>query len=201
LRAVRLRRSAVVWLALAIVLVAIAIVEYRDHRLSSAERDQLDARALLPVPVAQLGAVEIADRGRLHRFERAPAGAWFYHGVHAAGTPDHTHVADPALSERIERAFAAFGRARTEREVAVDGDGAAYGVTAPEVVILVYRPKESQPLAQYAVGAVAPDTASRYVAIVGRRGVVTIPSYQIDNLLALIAAATAAPGAGVAGTR
>ena len=74
-------------------------------------------------------------------------------------------------------------------------------MTAPEVVIRVYRPNESQPLAQYAVGAVAPDTASRYVAIVGRRGVVTIPAYQIDNLRGLIAAATAAPGAGVAGAR
>jgi hypothetical protein len=191
----------VVWLTLAILLAAIGVVEYRDRRARPVERDPVDARTLLPVPVAQLGAVEIADRGRLHRFERAPAGTWFYHGVHAAGTPDHTHVADPALSERIERAFAAFGRARTERELEVEGDGTAYGVTAPEVVILVYRPNAPQPLAQYAVGAIAPDTVSRYVAIVGRRGVVTMPSFHVDNLLALIAAATAAPGAGVADAR
>jgi hypothetical protein len=191
----------VIWLTLAILLAAIGVVEYRDRRARSVEREPVDARALLPVPVAQLGAVEIADRGRLHRFERAPAGTWFYHGVHAAGTPDHTHVADPALSERIERAFAAFGRARTERELEVEDDGTAYGVTAPEVVILVYRPHAAQPLAQYAVGAIAPDTVSRYVAIVGRRGVVTIPSFHVDNLLALIAAATAAPGAGVADAR
>ena len=43
-----------------------------------------------------------------------------------------------------------------------------------------------QPLAQYAVGDIAPDTLSRYVLVVGSSTVVTIPNYQIDNMLALI---------------
>jgi hypothetical protein len=195
------RRSAVVWATLALVIVAIAIVEYRERRLGAAERDAADARSLLPVPVSQLGAVEIADRGRLHRFERAPEGTWFYHGVHPPGTPEHAHAANPALSERIERAFTAFGRARAERQFELHGDGAAYGLTAPDVIILVYRAGQSQPLAQYAVGTIAPDTVSRYVAMVGRRDVVTIPSYQIDNLLALVAAAVTTTDAGVTSAR
>lgn len=198
---VRRRRSAVAWTILAILLVAIGVIEYSDRRLRSGPADEVDARSLLPVPVAQLGAVEIADHGRLHRFERAPTGSWFYHGVHTPAMAAHTHVADPALSERIERAFAAFGRARTEREFELDGDAAVYGLTAPEVVILVYRPNQSQPLAQYAVGTIAPDTLSRYLAIVGRRGVVTIPSYQVDNLLALVQAAAKTSEAGVAEAR
>ena len=179
----------VVWAALGVLVAVIGVVEYRDRPTPSGDRDAVDARSLLPVPVAQLGAVEIADRGRLHRFERAATGAWFYHGVHTAATAAHTHTADAELSERIEQAFAALGRARVERQFELEGDGAAYGLTAPEVVILVYRAEQSQPLAQYAVGTVAPDTVSRYLTLVGRRRVVTIPAYQIDNLLALVQAA------------
>jgi hypothetical protein len=54
--------------------------------------------------------------------------------------------------------------------------------------VLVYRPGQSQPLAQYAIGHVAPDTVSRYVVVVGRPVVVTIAGYQVDNLLALVQA-------------
>ena len=82
--------------------------------------------------------------------------------------------------------MAAFGRTRLEREFPLGRDGAEYGVSTPEVVILVYRPGQSQPLAQYAIGHVAPDTVSRYVLVVGRPVVATIPGYQVDNLLALV---------------
>ena len=41
------------------------------------------------------------------------------------------------------------------------------------------------------MGQIAPDTVSRYVMVVGRPVVVTIPNYQIDNLLALTRAASA----------
>jgi hypothetical protein len=183
----------IVWLALAVLVAAIVTLEYRDRRdRGPGAGGARDARALVPVPVEHLAAVEIADRGRLHRFERDAAGAWFYHGVHTAATGDHTHATDRALAERIAHALAAFARARTEREFPLDGDGAAYGVAAPEVVILLYEPRRAQPLAQYAVGGLAPDTLSRYVVVVGSRRVVTIPGYQIDNLLALVDAAAGA---------
>ena len=180
-----------VWLVLAVLIVAIVVIEYADRRTASQSPDEADARLLLELPVAQLGAVEIADRGRRHRFERDAAGAWFYHGEHAgAAAAGHTHRPDPALAERIERTFAAFARTRIERRFALDRGGATYGVSSPEILIFVYRPQEAQPLAQYAIGHVAPDTVSRYVMVVGRAEVGTIPKYQIDNLLGLIEAAT-----------
>jgi Domain of unknown function (DUF4340) len=188
------RRLGIVWLVLAALVASIVALEYRERWTSGGADD--DARSLLAAPLDQLGAIEIADRGRLHRFERAASGSWFYHGTHAAGEAEHAHAADPELAERIAAAFAALARARVEREFPLERDGAAYGVTAPDVLILVYRPGDAQPLAQYAVGHVAPDTASRYVMRVGRPVVVTIPGYQIDNVLSLVQAAGERAGAG-----
>jgi hypothetical protein len=185
------RRLLVVWGLLGVLGLAIAALEYAD-RAGAPDGEGRDPRLLLAAPVEELGAVEIADRGRLHRFERDPAGAWFYHGVHAGAAAAHAHAPDPALAERIAAAFAAFGRARVERQFPLDREADAYGVAHPEVVILAYRRGQSQPLAQYAVGHVAPDTVSRYLMVVGRPAVVTIPGYQIDNLLELVRAAAAA---------
>jgi hypothetical protein len=181
------RRFVVVWLLLAVLAAVIGALEYGDHRReTSGSTQETDARLLLSAAVDELGAVEIADRGRLHRFERDATGAWFYHGIHTEATAAHTHTPDPALAERIARTFAAFGRARIERQFPLDRDAGVYGVTTPEVVVLAYRRGQSQPLTQYAVGHVAPDTVSRYVMVVGSPGVVTIPKYQIDNLLDLV---------------
>jgi hypothetical protein len=148
------------------------------------------AHMLLPVPVDQLGAIEVFYAGTLHRFERDAAGAWFYHvhGVDMGSEEDHSHDADRSLAERIEYAFAAFGRTRMERRFALKTQAQDYGVTPPKMLILVYWPHDMQPLAQYAVGDIAPDTLSRYVLVVGSSAVATIPNYQIDNLLALIEA-------------
>jgi hypothetical protein len=180
-----------VWLLLGVLIVAIVVTEYADRRrLASDSAGAADGRSLLPVPVDDLGAVEIADRGRLHRFERDAAGAWFYHGEHSGAAADHAHTTDPAAAARIERALSAFGRARIERRFPLDGPGAAYGVATPEVLILAYPRNESQPLVQLAVGHVAPDTVSRYVMLVGTPAVLTIPKYQVDNLLALVEATT-----------
>jgi hypothetical protein len=190
------RRLRVVWLVLALLVASIVVLEVRERRRSDDAGDE--ARNLLTAPLDQLGAIEIADRGRLHRFERAAAGSWFYHGTHAAGAAEHAHAADPELAERIARAFAALARTRVEREFPLERDGAAYGVATPDLVILVYRTGDTQPLAQYAVGHVAPDTASRYVMRVGRPVVVTIPDYQIVNLLSLVQTAAERSGAGAA---
>ena len=178
------------WAILAVLVGVIVVVEYRDRLHAASGSPARDARRLLPLPMEQLGAVEVADAGRLHRFERDGAGRWFYHGVHTGTEASHTHTADPALTERIERTMAAFGRTRIERDFPLAGAGTEYGVATPETVVLVYRPRESQPLAQFAIGQVAPDTVSRYVLVVGRPVVVTIPGYQVDNLLALVRSTT-----------
>ena len=188
------RRVATVWGVLGVLVTVVIVLEYRDVVASRSVRAGAgDARMLLPLPVAQLGAIEIALSGTLHRFERDAGGAWFYHGAHAASERDHTHTPDPAMAERIERAVLAFGRARIERQLD-RGDGKTFGVTTPAMIVLVYRPEARQPLVQYAVGDIAPDTVSRYVDVVGGPGVVTIPNYQIDNLLALVDAATRGSG-------
>ena len=186
-----------IWLLLAALVATIGIIEWRD-RARQASAPAADARRLLPVPVAELGAVEIADAGVLHRFERDASGAWFYHGAHGGSQGAHTHEPDPAQAARIDRVLAAFERTRIEREVPLPREGDPYGVAAPELVILAYRAGASQPLVQYAVGHVAADTVSRYVLVVGQRTVATIPAYQIDNLRTLIR--PGAPPAG-AGTR
>jgi hypothetical protein len=63
------------------------------------------------------------------------------------------------------------------------------------MVILVYAPEQLAPLAQFAVGDKAPDGVSQYIMPVGGKSVVTIPIYQIDNLLGLIQAVSGAPAA------
>jgi hypothetical protein len=191
LSAARRRRGVVaVWAVLGVLLVGVAALELADRRRPASD-ERIDTRQLVPVPIVELGAVEIADGGRLHRFERDGAGTWFYHGVHAATQVAHTHGADPALAERIEQVLAAFGRTRIERRFTLDREAGSYGLTPPALVVLLYRPRASQPLAQYAVGAVAPDTASRYVLLVGSHDVVTIPNFQVENLQALVTAASA----------
>jgi hypothetical protein len=181
------RRVVVVWLLLAVLVVAVVVIESTGLVTPRAARESSeDPRMLLPVPVDQLAALEVADAGMRHRFERDAAGAWFYHGAHGAAEGAHLHASDPAAAERIERALAVFGRTRIERQLPRDREARAYGVMTPRIVILAYRRSDSQPLVQYAVGDVAPDGVSRYVDVVGGAGVVTIAGYQIDNLLALI---------------
>jgi hypothetical protein len=97
------------------------------------------------------------------------------------------------MARQIETGFAMFSRTRMERQLPLDKGGQEYGVAAPQTLILIYRPKELQPLAQFAVGDVAPDAVSRYVLVVGSSNVVTIPAYQIDSLLELVKAAGGGP--------
>ena len=89
-------RLAAVWLVLFVLVGAIVAIEHANVvRQTSGREGDGDPRMLLPVPVDQLGAIEVAKAGTLHRFERDPAGAWFYHGVHAGSEGAHAHSADP----------------------------------------------------------------------------------------------------------
>jgi len=185
---VRIRpRLLAVWLVLLALIGAIAAIEYADRAESrGATLAQHDAGSLLPVPVDQLGAIELGHAGTLHRFERDSAGAWFYHGAHTGSETVHQHQVDAVMAQRVANAFAALGRARIERRIPLDPQAKQYGVTAPGTIILLYRPNDPRPLAQYAIGDIAPDTFSRYVLRIGSAEVVTVPNYQVDNLLALI---------------
>jgi hypothetical protein len=199
----RRTRLLAVWLLLAVLVGVIVVIERTDRSRPHPDRaghGSSAARLLLPVPVEQLGAIEVLHGRALYHFERDATGAWFYHshGTETASEADHRHDVDTAMAERIAHAFAVFGRTRIERQFALQTNAQVYGVTAPEMLILVYRPHTVQPLAQYAIGDIAPDRLSRYVLVVGSSTVVTIPNYQIDNLLALIEAVAGTSAAGQA---
>jgi hypothetical protein len=198
------RRVVVVWLVLALLAAGIAFIEYRNRSqlpegVAETIHGAKGSRMLLPAPITELGAIEIGHAGTLHRFERDGAGAWFYHGVHANAQAAHAHQTDPAQAQIIDKAFAALGRTRVERQFKLNVQSGNYGLASPQMIILVYGKGNPQPLAQYAVGDVAPDRLSRYVLPVGSSYVVTIANYQIDNLLQLIEAiagpATPSPAA------
>lgn len=182
------RRLVGVWVLFAVLALAIVMVERQQRTATSAEEAGRDERWLLPVEVSALGAVEVVHKGTLHRFERDAAGPWFYHGIHTGSEQQHAHNAEPALAAQIEKAFTGFSRTRMEREFPLNVEADEFQVTRPDIFIMVYRPGAVQPLARYAVGIVAPDGVSRYVLPVGSTRVVTIPNYQIDNLLNLIRA-------------
>jgi len=184
--AARKRRLAAVWLLFAALVGVIVALELGERAGASHAEDRAAAGFLLPLALEQLGALELAHGGRLHRFERDGAGVWFHHGVHTGAEGAHAHPADAALARRLETAFAAFGRTRIERRFRLDGRPERFGVAAPGTVVLVYRAGEPRPAAQFAIGDVAPDTFSRYVLQAGSGEVVTIPNYQVENLLALI---------------
>ena len=183
------RKLAAVWLVLAALVAAIILIERSDRATqANGPASARDERMLIPIVIGEVGAIEVAHNGTLHRFERDTSGAWFYHGVHTGNEQQHAHTSDPATAERIGTALAGFGRARMERQFPLNVQNDEFGVTRPEIFIMVYRPRETQPLSRYAVGVVAPDKFSRYVLPVGSTHVVTIPEFHIDNLLSLIQA-------------
>jgi hypothetical protein len=185
-------RLTLVWgvlLALAAAIVAIELADRAATEREDSRPPSRDPRLLVPVPLEQIGAIEVAHAGAVHRFERDASSAWFYHGVHVNTDPTHAHKADPAMAQRIETALQGFDRTRMERTLPAGMALQQYGLANPQMVVLVYRPKELQPLLQVAVGDIAPDKLSRYVTVVGTPSVITIANYQIDNLLTLIKAA------------
>ncbi|MBM3394866.1 MAG: hypothetical protein FJY37_09590 [Betaproteobacteria bacterium] len=186
------RRLLIVWVLLAALAGAIVVLQSRDHHEDDGHGHVRENRDLLPIPVAELSAIEIATDGQLHRFERDTEGRWFYHGAHGLDATGHEHTTDPALAERMANAFNALDKARMEREAPLDQANDSFGVTVPNMILIIYKRGESQPFGQYAVGDMAPDDLVRYVHLVGTNRVVTLPQYHIDNLRGVVQTATAA---------
>lgn len=192
------RKLLVIWAVLMVLIGTIMVIRQKDRsaeetsdvaEFTGTARDGL----LLPVMSTQLGALEIAHAGTVHRFERDPAGLWFYHSAHAKTDGTHGHKSDPVMAERIAKALVGLGKAKLERTFPFNPKANEYGVTTPQAVILAYAPNEPQPLVQYAVGDLAPDGVSQYVLRIGGNEVRTIPGYQVDNLLGLVKAVTGPP--------
>ena len=171
------------------VLITLGVMIYIGERQRSDELGISNQRVvpwLLPAPIQELGAVEVMVKGSMHRFERDAEGLWFYHGMHDASKAEHGHRTDPQVAAVIDKAMISFGRVQREQKIAIKAGEDEYGVTRPEVFIMVYRPKAENPLARYAVGTLATDRVSRYILPVGAAEIVTIPDFHIKNLLALI---------------
>ena len=179
------RKLIAIWLVLAALGVVIYMGEAKRSERISAPIVR-DERKLLPLPIASIGAIELINKGTMHRFERDKAGVWFYHGMHDASKDEHAHQADPQAAELIDKALTAFGRTRREQSFPLNAAADEFGVTRPDLFIMAYQTGSIEPLARFAVGMVTVDNFGRYVLPVGSAEVVTIADFQIKNLLDLI---------------
>jgi Domain of unknown function (DUF4340) len=190
-------RVIVIWLLLLALIGAIGFIQYRDRAAqTSDEPAPVNSRMLLPMSMDELGALEIFYAGALHRFERDQSGTWFYHahGAAKSNDPAHAHQTDAAQAQTIAAAFKGLSRTHMEREFP-RGNEAEYGLTAPEMFVLLYGKNTAQLLDKFTVGSLAPDNLSRYVLSNNYPKVVTIANYQIENLLNLLKAVGATPTA------
>ena len=174
-----------IWLALAGLAVAIFFAEVKRSERISAPVVR-ESKRLLPAPIEDIRAVEIMSNGAMHRFERDSADLWLYHGAHDGTQSEHEHVTDPKLAALINEAMVIFDRVQREQSIPLPTGEDEFGVTRPDMFIVVYRSKTEEPLARYAVGTTATDGVSRYLLPVGAADIVTIPDFHIKNLLALI---------------
>ena len=179
------RRLWLVWAAVAVLAVVIWQGEVRRSAQIGAGTPT-ESKRLLPVPIGDVGGVEVMVKGTMHRFERDGGGIWFYHGMHDVAQAGHEHRADPRQAGTIATAMTAFGRMQREQRIPLKDGGDEYGVARPDIFIMVYRPGSDAPLARYAIGGLSPDGYSRYLLAVGASEIVTVPEFHIKNLLGLI---------------
>jgi hypothetical protein len=186
-------KVAFIWIAV-LALAAVIFVKERELALSVEQPEGHDPKWLVPVALEEIGALEILRKGQLHRFERDDKGIWFYHGQQDdPNIKDHAHRADPLAATTIAQAVAMFVRTRKEQPIPLQPGKDEYGVSRPDILIMVYNPKKSEPVARFSVGMVSPNGYSRYVLAVGANEAVTIPEYQITNLMAMIDAVSKNP--------
>jgi hypothetical protein len=189
------RRSklVIIWIT---VLALAALIFVKERQLAKSEEEPEGNRPkwLIPIALEEIGAIEVMRKGQLHRFERDDKGIWFYHGQQdVANAAEHAHRADPLAANTIAQAVAMFSRTRKEQPIPLQPGKDEYGVSRPDILIMVYNPKKSEPVARFSVGIVSPNGYSRYVLAVGANEAVTIPEYQITNLMAMIDAVSKNP--------
>lgn len=181
-------RGRKIWLIWGVLIVLGAVIWHAEVQRSN-EISAMSLRTenrLLPAPIDEISVVEIMVKGTMHRFERAENRQWFYHGIHDASQPGHEHGIDPAQSEAIATAMTGFGRMQGEQRIPLKAGEDEYGITRPDIFIIVYRNPTDEPLARYATGMITPDGYGRYLLPVGGAEIVTVPEFHIKNLLDLI---------------
>jgi len=189
------RRSKIIIIWITVLALA-ALIFVKERQLAKAEEEPEGNRPkwLIPIALEEIGAIEVLRKGQLHRFERDDKGIWFYHGQQdGVNAAEHAHRADPLAATTIAEAVAMFSRTRKEQPIPLQPGKDEYGVSRPDILIMVYNPKKSEPVARFSVGIVSPNGYSRYVLPVGATEAVTIPEYQITNLMAMIDAVSKNP--------
>jgi len=181
--------------ALIIVIVTLKISDWQEEKASRENSLAAGERSLLPVLLKGINVVEIAYADALYRFERDQAGTWFFHAHGVSSVlAEHGHVADAGEAEIIGTRLAGLDNARIERKLEDSKNQDQYGVTRPQLLLLVYGANPAKPMAQYAFGDTAPDKLSRYVLLVDSGDVVLVADYQAQNLIDLIKEITAPKG-------
>ncbi len=146
---------------------------------------------LVPMAIDDFAAVEIVVKGRAQRFERNADGAWYKHSHRheTASTNDvHRHDAAADVASRILETLTTCSRTRVERTIAkLPLEYNVYGTANPEMVVVVFEIANVQPFLSLHIGHKTPDGFARYVAVVQRGAVVTIPDYQVSLLMDLAA--------------
>ncbi|MFM7657926.1 MAG: hypothetical protein ACKO5Z_04995 [Burkholderiaceae bacterium] len=182
----RRKQLVLVWGLVGVLAIIIGVEETRRAQQIEVSSTRSE-KFLLPIPLEQIGALEILRKGQLHRFERDETGAWLYHGQQdEANAAAHSHRADPRVASTIAQAIAMFSRTQKEQPIPLKPGRDEYGVSRPDILVMVYALKGNNPVTRLAVGTVSPDGYSRYVLPVGANEAITIAEYQITNLIAMV---------------
>jgi hypothetical protein len=180
------------WVTLLIVGV-LASTYFATENVDDDEESAHDApiEFLLPTGIDEIAAVEIIVEDRAHRFERHGDGAWYKHDhTHKAGSSKEAHRHEIAVdaASRIAKTFTTFSRTRVERTIAkLPLENNVYGTAVPEMAVVIFSIAEVQPILSLHIGHITPDGFARYVVVVQRNAVVTIPEYQVAQLRDLVA--------------
>ncbi|MBX5472246.1 MAG: DUF4340 domain-containing protein [Acetobacteraceae bacterium] len=145
---------------------------------------------LLPVSLESIGATEIVSGGNLVRFERDPDGVWFHHtGQHTHAMGGYVHKADPKFAPAIDAELKALEQANIERIIALHPDKdslSQYGLEHPPLILLLYTPDSSRPVARVEFGAFTEDHAHRYVRVAEQDAVATVAPAEATPLANLL---------------
>ncbi|MBV8398348.1 MAG: DUF4340 domain-containing protein [Acetobacteraceae bacterium] len=148
---------------------------------------------LLPLPIADIWAVEIVAQGQLTRFERDNAGLWFHHfGQHVHVSLADAHVADPVRAPLIATELDALDDARAQKVAPTDTSGNAdqdlerYGLARPPFILLLYARDNSSPAARIEFGGMTADDTRQYAR--DRLGIeiIIIDSKESEHLRRLL---------------
>lgn len=158
----------------------------RDAHAHEEERSERAPAPFLALEAAE--AVEVIAAERKHRFEKNERGEWILHAHrHAHGHADakaHRHADADRDAERWRGPMRLLAAMRVERRLGPRAavDLRELGLEQPRYAVLVYEAGSALPARKVWIGALAPDTFSRYALLEPGGEVVTIAAYHVERL-------------------